>query len=125
MNLRNPAWVIIGLLQPVLYLLLFGPLLKPLVEQFGGRERLHVPGSRAARAAGHLRRLLRRLPLIGEWRDGVIEAERVTPASRTALLVGRLCATCCNCCVQALVLVALGYAMGMEAPLGGASSVSC
>ena len=28
--------------------------------------------------------------LIGEWREGVIEAERVTPASRTALLVGRL-----------------------------------
>ena len=35
MNLRNPAWVIIGMLQPVLYLLLFGPLLKPLVDQFG------------------------------------------------------------------------------------------
>ena len=39
MNLRNPAWVIIGMLQPVLYLLLFGPLLKPLVEQLPGRPR--------------------------------------------------------------------------------------
>ena len=28
--------------------------------------------------------------LIGEWREGVIAAERVTPASRTALLVARL-----------------------------------
>ena len=35
MNLRNPAWVIIGALQPILYLLLFGPLLKPLVDDFG------------------------------------------------------------------------------------------
>ena len=39
MNLRNPAWVFIGALQPVLYLLLFGPLLKPLVSSFpGGSE---------------------------------------------------------------------------------------
>ena len=38
MNLRNPAWVIIGALQPILYLLLFGPLLKPLVGQFGAHR---------------------------------------------------------------------------------------
>ena len=36
MNLRNPAWVLIGVLQPVLYLVLFGPLLKPIVNQFPG-----------------------------------------------------------------------------------------
>ena len=35
MNLRNPAWIIIGMLQPVLYLFLFGPLLEPLIAQFG------------------------------------------------------------------------------------------
>lgn len=28
--MRNPAWVIIGLTQPILYLALFGPLLKQL-----------------------------------------------------------------------------------------------
>ena len=35
MNLRNPAWVLIGVMQPVLYLVLFGPLLKPLVDSSG------------------------------------------------------------------------------------------
>ena len=35
MNLRNPAWVLIGVMQPVLYLVLFGPLLKPLVDDLG------------------------------------------------------------------------------------------
>ena len=46
MNLRNPAWVIIGMLQPVLYLLLFGPLLEPLVNQFGATNAytFFVPG---------------------------------------------------------------------------------
>jgi len=48
MNLRNPAWVLIGVMQPVLYLILFGPLLKPLVGSFGvGTENAYtflVPG---------------------------------------------------------------------------------
>ena len=35
MNLRNPAWVIIGMVQPVLYLLLFGPLLNPMINELG------------------------------------------------------------------------------------------
>ena len=50
--------------------------------------------------------------LIGEWREGVIEAERVTPANRTALLVGRLLRDVLQLFVQALILVGLGYALG-------------
>ena len=30
--LRNPVWVIIGIVQPVFYLVLFAPLLKPLAS---------------------------------------------------------------------------------------------
>ncbi|SDX87351.1 ABC-2 type transport system permease protein [Modestobacter sp. DSM 44400] len=30
MSLRMPAWLVISLMQPVLYIVLFGPLLKPL-----------------------------------------------------------------------------------------------
>ena len=57
--------------------------------------------------------------LIAEWREGVIEAERVTPASRTALLVGRLMRDLLQLLVQALILVGLGYAMGMRGSVGG------
>ena len=53
--------------------------------------------------------------LIAEWREGVVEAERVTPASRTALLVGRLMRDLLQLFVQALILVGLGLAMGMRA----------
>jgi ABC-2 type transport system permease protein len=30
MSLRNPAWLVISLMQPILYIVLFGPLLEPL-----------------------------------------------------------------------------------------------
>ena len=120
MNLRNPAWVIIGLLQPVLYLLLFGPLLKPLVNQFGATNAytFFVPGLLVQ--LGIFGAFFAGFSLIGEWREGVIEGERVTPASRTALLVGRLGRDLLQLLVQALILVLLGYLMGMDASITGA-----
>ena len=119
MNLRNPAWVIIGALQPVLYLLLFGPLLEPLVDQFGvtNAYTFFVPGLLVQ--LGIFGAFFAGFSLIGEWREGVIEAERVTPASRTALLVGRLIRDLLQLFVQALILVVLGYIMGMDASFGG------
>ena len=119
MNLRNPAWVIIGMLQPVLYLLLFGPLLKPLVQQFGATNAytFFVPGLLVQ--LGIFGAFFAGFSLIGEWREGVIEAERVTPASRTALLVGRLGRDLLQLLVQALILVALGLVLGMSADLAG------
>jgi ABC-2 type transport system permease protein len=119
MNLRNPAWVIIGALQPVLYLLLFGPLLTPLVDRFGvdNAYTFFVPGLLVQ--LGIFGAFFAGFSLIGEWREGVIEAERVTPASRTALLVGRLGRDVLQLFVQALILVALGYLMGMEASVRG------
>jgi len=115
MNLRNPAWVIIGMLQPVLYLLLFGPLLEPLVTRFGAANAytFFVPGMLVQ--LGIFGAFFAGFTLIGEWREGVIEAERVTPASRTALLVGRLGRDLLQLLVQALILVGLGLALGMEA----------
>ena len=119
MNLRNPAWVIIGMLQPVLYLLLFGPLLEPLIDQFGATNAytFFVPGMLVQ--LGIFGAFFAGFSLIGEWREGVIEAERVTPASRTALLVGRLYRDLLQLLVQALILIGLGYALGMDATLAG------
>lgn len=119
MNLRNPAWVIIGALQPILYLLLFGPLLEPLVDQFGfaNAYTFFVPGMLVQ--LGLFGAFFAGFGLIAEWREGVVEAERVTPANRTALLVGRLMRDELQLLVQALILVGLGYALGMRAPLHG------
>ena len=121
MNLRNPAWVLIGIMQPVLYLLLFGPLLKPIVSSFPGAAdnefTFLVPGLLVQ--LGMFGAFFAGFGLIAEWREGVVEAERVTPASRTALLVGRLLRDLSQLLVQALILVGLGLAMGMRGSFGG------
>jgi ABC-2 type transport system permease protein len=117
--LRNPAWVIIGLVQPILYLALFGPLLEPLSRSFGADNAytLFVPGLLVQ--LGLFGALFTGFSLVAEWRAGVIEAERVTPASRTALLFGRVLLNAVQLLVQAVVLVLLGFVFGLRASVGG------
>jgi ABC-2 type transport system permease protein len=117
--LRNPAWVIIGLVQPILYLGLFGPLLEPLASSFGtdNAYTIFVPGLLVQ--LGIFGALFAGFGLVAEWRAGVIEAERVTPASRTALLLGRILRDVLQLLVQGIVLIGLGFAFGLRASVAG------
>jgi ABC-2 type transport system permease protein len=104
-TLRNPAWVFIGLFQPVCYMLLFAPLLKNLagVPGFprGGAYNVFTPGLMMMMAifgtgfAG--------FGVIARLREGVIERLRVTPVSRLAMMIGGLTMASCSYAV-ALVL---------------------
>jgi len=123
LSLRNPAWVIIGLIQPILYLAFFGPLLSKIAK--GGI--LGVPANNPY--SFFVPGLLIQLGLFGaafvgftiisDWRAGVIERFRVTPVSRMALLAGRVLRDVLTLTVQAIVLVLAGLAFGMRAPIGG------
>jgi ABC-2 type transport system permease protein len=92
LSLRNPVWVILGLMQPILYLTLFGPLLEPVVSAPGfppgSAWQVFVPGLLVQLAV--FGAAFAGFGLIAEWRAGVVERMRVTPASRGALLVGRV-----------------------------------
>ena len=119
LSLRNPAWIIIGLAQPVLYLALFGPLLKPLAAQIGTQNAytFFVPGLLIQ--LGLFGALFAGFGLVSEWREGVIEAERVTPANRAALLVGRVLRDLTLLLAQGVILIALGFAFGMNGSIPG------
>ena len=122
--LRNPAWVIISLMQPILYLAFFGPLFTTLFNR-------GMPGIPRTNSYGFfVPGLLVQLGLFGsafvgfgiiaDWRAGVIERMRVTPASRLAILLGRVLRDTTALIVQAVVLVLIGVAFGMRAPVVGA-----
>ncbi|HEX4444103.1 MAG TPA: ABC transporter permease [Galbitalea sp.] len=119
LSLRNPAWIIIGLAQPVLYLALFGPLLKPLAAQIGTQNAytFFVPGLLIQ--LGLFGALFAGFGLVSEWREGVIEAERVTPANRAGLLVGRVLRDLTLLLAQGIILIALGFAFGMNGSIPG------
>jgi ABC-2 type transport system permease protein len=123
LSLRNPAWVIIGLIQPVLYLVFFGPLLTKVAA--GGLSGFPPGNSYSFFVPGLLIQLglfgaaFVGFSIISDWRSGVIERFRVTPVSRLALLSGRVLRDVVTLLVQAVVLVLAGIAFGMRAPLAG------
>jgi ABC-2 type transport system permease protein len=123
LSLRNPAWVIIGLIQPILYLAFFGPLLTRIAS--GGLSGFPPGNSYSFFVPGLLVQLglfgaaFVGFTIISDWRFGVIERFRVTPVSRLALLAGRVLRDVVTLLVQAVVLVLAGVAFGMRAPLAG------
>jgi ABC-2 type transport system permease protein len=120
LSLRNPVWVILGLMQPILYLTLFGPLLEPVVSAPGfppgSAWQVFVPGLLVQLAV--FGAAFAGFGLIAEWRAGVVERMRVTPASRGALLVGRVLRDVVVIIAQgALLSVVAVVFFGLEAPI--------
>lgn len=123
LSLRNPAWIFIQLLQPVLYLVLFGPLLEKVVASTPG----FPPGDVWTIFTPALIVMIALFGtsfvgfgLLADYRSGVVERLRVTPVSRVALLLGKVLNNALQTLVQATLLITLAVAaFGLRAPLGG------
>ena len=115
--LRNPVWLIVGVMQPLYFLLLFGPLLKGVANLPGGNAyQFFVPGLLVQLAM--FGTLFVGFALIAELRAGVIERMRVTPVSRLALLLGRSGRDVASLLVQAAIMTALSVPFGLTVKLG-------
>jgi ABC-2 type transport system permease protein len=114
--LRNPVWVFVGIFQPVMYLLLFAPLLKPALAPLGATTnaqtyRIFVPGLLVLLAI--FGGLFQGFGLIAELRAGVIERSRVTPVSRMSLLLGRSLRDVVSLVAQAIIITILALLFGL------------
>jgi ABC-2 type transport system permease protein len=119
--IRQPVWVFVGVFQPVMYLLLFAPLLKPALAPLGATSdadtyRIFVPGLLVLLAI--FGGLMQGFGLIAELRAGVIERSRVTPISRLALLLGRSLRDVVTLILQAIIITLLALAFGLRVQLG-------
>jgi len=121
LSLRQPMWVLIGVMQPILYLTLFGPLLQQVASAPGfppgDAWAVFVPGLLVQ--LGIFGGLFVGFGIIAEWRSGVIDRQMVTPASRTALIAGRTLRDVVVIVVQAIVLVSAAYLFGLRVPPAG------
>jgi len=120
-TLRAPAWVLVGLSTPLLYLALFAPLLDPLAGGPGFPRGdvldVFVPGLLvlmafgAGMGAGWI--------VVDELTTGVLERLRVTPASRLALLLGPVLRDVVVFAIPALLVVAIALPFGYRPAPGG------
>jgi ABC-2 type transport system permease protein len=120
-TIRNPFWAFSGLFQPIIYLLLFGPLLNGIagVRGFpggGNAIQFFAPGlliMNALFGSGFEGFTLR-----DKLDSGFLERLRVTPISRLSLALGFILQTSVNLVVQSILLVvALFFGLKFD-PLG-------
>jgi ABC-2 type transport system permease protein len=116
--LRNPVWIFVGVFQPVMYLLLFAPLLKPALQVSSNAEayKVFVPGLLVLLAI--FGGLFQGFGLIAELRAGIIERSRVTPVSRLALLLGRSLRDVVSLLAQAVIITLLALLFDLRVFIG-------
>ena len=116
-RLRNPVFLFMGIAIPLIYLALFTPLLGTLISRGGwGTDHVltfFVPGMLPiiAFSTG----LFTGFGIIDELRFGVIERLRVTPASRFAILGGRVFFDTCAALFQSVMFVLIALPFGFRA----------
>jgi ABC-2 type transport system permease protein len=119
LTIRQPTWIVFGMMLPLLYLFLFGPLLEGATQAAGAGESAFnwfVPGLLIQIAI--FGTAFAGFGLIAELRAGVVERMRVTPMSRAAMLLGRSLRDITILLVQAVILIilALPFGLTVDAP---------
>jgi ABC-2 type transport system permease protein len=124
LTLRQPVWVFFGLMVPILYLVLFGPLLEGATRSAGigtSAYNWFIPGLIIQMAM--FGTAFAGFGLIAELRNGVVERMRVTPISRAAMLLGRSLRDTTILLVQALIIIVLGIPFGLRIDPAGVAVV--
>ncbi|GAA2411550.1 ABC transporter permease [Actinomadura vinacea] len=124
-TLREPLFLVIGLVQPAIWLLIFGQLFYRVTELRGfGDGRPYIdyltPGvivmmalTRGAWSGGNV------LEELG-W--GVLDRFLISPVSRIALIAGHLCQQAITIAAQSLIVLALALVLGARFPGGPAGA---
>jgi ABC-2 type transport system permease protein len=115
--IHNPISIVISLLQPVTFLLLFTPFIKSVMgaSSYGDAYQIYVPSLFCA--MGLFSGLFAGFALIAAIRQGVIARFRVTPLSRVGLLLGRELMYVLLVGFQAVVIAVVATIFGLRVPL--------
>jgi ABC-2 type transport system permease protein len=111
---RQPVWIALTLVQPIIWIILYGQLFKRITDlgSFGTAEYLTylTPGivvMTALFSGGW-----NGFGVIEDIKAGVMDRFLVTPASRSAIIVGRLVQLAIIAVIQSAILLGIGALMG-------------
>jgi ABC-2 type transport system permease protein len=116
--LRQPWWIAVTLVQPIIWLLLFGALFKSVVEIPGFQSTSYIqlltPGVIVMTAffssgwGG--------MAMIDDIDRGVIDRFLVSPVNRSSLIFGRILQNSVGIVVQAVIIIVLALILGATFP---------
>lgn len=117
---RQPLYVVMQLVQPLIWLLLFGQLFKSVVQLHGFGASSYItylaPGVLVMSAL--LSNGWSGTMFIVDMERGVLDRMLATPARRTAFLVGQLAYWAVITVIQSVILLGVAYLAGARFPAG-------
>jgi ABC-2 type transport system permease protein len=122
-TLRMPIWIVMMIVQPALWLFLFGELFRRVVEipGFGSGSYIQflAPGIIVMNAL--FGSAWSGMGTIRDLNEGVMARLLATPVHRGAIIAARALHTALTTIVQSLIILAMAYALGarLEGGLGG------
>ncbi|GAA1462115.1 ABC transporter permease [Williamsia maris] len=118
-TIRDPFTVIFSLVQPLILLALFGPLLKSVPGAGSGNVwNWFIPGVLVMIAI--FGTSMTGSNLLAEMQQGSHERMLVTPLARSSLLIGRAMKEMIPLAAQAVIILAIGLPLGFGVDVGGA-----
>ncbi|WP_052422423.1 ABC transporter permease [Nonomuraea candida] len=113
-SFSNPVWPLFGLIQPVLYLLMFAPLLKTMTPGGTTVDALRMFTPAAMLMIAVFGALFSGFGLIADLRNGSLERHAVSPAWRPAIVLGRVAKDMVMLVLQAVLVLVVAFAMGVR-----------
>lgn len=114
---RNPIWPMFGIMQPVLYLLMFAPLQASLFPG-GTAEALRSFTPAAMMMIALFGSMFTGFSMIGDLRAGVLERLAVSPVWRPSIVLGRVLKDVLVLVAQALAVIVVATLMGLRVGIG-------
>jgi ABC-2 type transport system permease protein len=123
-TLRQPWFLAITLIQPVIWLLLFGALFKKVIEipGFGGGSYITFLAPGIVVMTALFSSGWNGMGMIKDLEQGVVDRFLVSPAQRLPMIIGPLMQAAISLAIQSLIIVGLALIVGASFP-GGALGV--
>lgn len=113
---RQPVWIALTLVQPIIWILLYGQLFRRITDLpgFGTIEYLTYLAPGIVVMTALFSGGWNGFGLIEDINRGVIDRFLVTPASRSAIIVGRIVQLSIIAVIQSAILLGIGALLGAE-----------
>jgi ABC-2 type transport system permease protein len=117
---RNPAWLVITLVQPLIWLTLFGQIFKEIVELpgFDSNNYLEYLAPGIVIMTAVFGSAWSGIGIIQDLQQGVMDRLLATPVSRMAIIVARSVHAAGTVTAQALLVLLMALALGAGVPGG-------
>jgi len=113
---RQPIWIFVTLVQPVIWLLLFGALFKTVTDipGFGTDSYIEFLAPGVVMMTAFFSAGWSGMGIIEDYNRGVLDRFLVSPVRRSSLITGRLAQNSINIVIQTLIIIVLALIVGAE-----------